>query len=279
MAGEGEGGAGAPGAGAGNGAWYAGANLPQDQVDTIEGHGFTGLSPMIKSLQHFEGLARGKNVMPRPDPKNLDAWEGWEAAGWVSDRAKYMPERPTMREGGKVDDEMFNEFVSGAHELRLPADRVGKLYQRMTNYLQGRLDKLAAGEATKRQEAAAALETALKAEWPGEKYAANSDLARRAMTRLGFTEGSSELEKIVGSPRLVKMFYELGSLMPEHAFVPPGGSSKPTAQTARAERLRLEADPAWMKIFKDPRNPLHKEYAEHRNRLLDTEAAGSPPHP
>lgn len=258
--------------------FYKPFNLDQKQIDYIEGKGLKDFNSMLKFAQDFETVARDRNVIAKPDtsaPDKLAAWEGWEQLGWVKDPAKYQPKEPTRKDGQIYDPAMFKDFTALAHEARVPVAAVEKIYQGMFDKMQARIAEMSAQQAKEAADAKAALDTGLRDKW-GDKYDANADTAKRALRALGVDEKKSDqLEKIMGSPELVELFHTIGSKLGEDTLAQSaGGSNQMTPASARAERLKLQADPDWMKVFNNERDPRHEEFKAQRQRLLAIEAKG-----
>ena len=115
----------------------------------------------------------------------------------------------------------------------------------------------------------------LEKEW-GKDATHNRELASRALrTLVPGEEVASELEAIIGSPRLVKFFHKLGTMLGEDQLMVAGGpalaSESPT--TIDRQLRELEADPAKLKALTDQRNPMHKDVVAQRTRLIERLAA------
>ena len=268
----------APGAGDGKGAeWYASFGLEQAQIDYLNAKGIKEPKGLLKIAQDFEAVARDRNVIPKPDtskPEALANWEGWETLGWVKDAAKYTPKEPTVKEGQIYDPTMFKDFVGLAHEARIPVGAVERVYQGMFDKMQERINAIETAAKTDAETAKTKLETTLRGKW-GDKFDANSDLAKRAMTALGVDKSKQgALEAAMGDLGLVEFFHTLGEKLGEDALKGGnnGGTPAMTPTQARQERLKLESNPEWMKIFQDQRHPLYKEHVEQRQRLINLEA-------
>lgn len=281
--GTGAGAAGA-GAGAGDGAgagaaapWYGAFNLEKPASDYIEAKGIKDVNGLLKIAQDFEAVARDRNVIAKPDasdPAKLAEWEGWETLGWVKDPTKYAPKKPELKQGQYLDEGIFNSFAKTAHELRVPLPMAEQLYGRMFATMSEQVATLQAAQA---QEQKAALDTALtglKSEW-GANYDANIEKGKRAMAALGVAKQADELEKIVGTPSLIKLFADLGDKLGEDVLKGGGGGgNQPGPAQARAERQALQADPEFMRVFNDQRDPQHEAFVAKRQKLLDIEAKG-----
>lgn len=262
------------------GPWYKSFNLPQPATDYLEAKGIKDFGGLLKIAQDFETVARDRNVIAKPDTsdaKKLAEWEGWEALGWNKDRAKYEPKAPAPKQGEVFDPDMFKDFVDISHDERAPAGMAERIYQRMYGKMQERIVRMQGAQAERGKTAKAALDTALRGKW-GDKYDANSELAKRALTALGVDEKQAgKLNAILGDAELVEKFYQIGSLIPEDRMQGGNlsGQAKASVEAARAERLALEADQGFMAIFNNQRDPRHEEFKAKRQRLINIEAGGA----
>lgn len=290
---EGDAGAGAGGAAAGAGAGTAGAGdpwyqpyVPQLDKETLgwlDGKKFADPVMALKSGALADKMARERNVIAKPDPAKLGEWEGWQALGYDPDRAKYGAgiKPPKMPNGAQHDAALMDDFVSLAHEQKIPPAMAEKLYHGLTEKVNGRLSTLASNGV----KATEAMESKLRDEW-GTDYDQKTELARRAARAFGVgADDTSELARIFGgdeegakgSVRLLKLFADIGAKLGEGNLVTAdglGGAAGMTPASAEAELRRLEADQNWLKAFTDSRHPQHKDYKAQWNRLTSIAAKG-----
>jgi len=121
------------------------------------------------------------------------------------------------------------------------------------------------------EKATADLNSALDQEW-GVDAAKNREISQRAARALGVgVDDMSTLEKVMGSPGLVKLFHQIGSMMDEDKLrdpnTPAGNSMKPTG--AKAGLQRLSADAAHVSALSDATHPAHQTAKGARQRLMD----------
>jgi hypothetical protein len=217
-------------------------------------------------------LARERNVLPKPDPKALDKWEGWEAVGWKPKLEEYKLTPPKDLPAGMENwGELGEVMRKTAHEARVPEAAAQKVFESVMGFFGKNVKDMEAKGAAERTK----LETDLRNDW-GLDYDAKSELAKRAALAFGVGAGDmAELEKVTGSPRLLKMFNAIGEKLGEASLpAPGGGSARLTPESAKSKRLALENDPAWFAIFNDQRHPQHAEYVAQRAELLKLEAKG-----
>lgn len=270
----GAGGAGAGGAAGGTGGaggggdqpFYHAFGLDDDSRAFIAGKDFKTPADLVKSAMSADKLARERNVIPAPDLAKLNEWDGFEKLGWTKDPAAYKIESPKVPDGVPYDKGMEAAFIKAMHEQRVPPTQA----KGMLDFMVGLLAKETEAKTAKGARELADLQTALRTEW-GANYDANNDMAQRAARFLGIgLEDASQLEKITGSPGLLKMFQKMGALMGEDVL--KGGSARSgggmTPDQAQAEQNRLEADPEFLNSLRDPRHPQHKDNKARREQLI-----------
>lgn len=276
------GGAGAGAGGADKGAGGGGAEpfyktfaLEQGDVDYIEGKGVKDFAGLLKVTRDFEGVARSRNVMEKPDPKKPGEWKGWTELGWVEKPEDYKFKAP---EKGKIpfeyDGEFMDELRQSAHKNRVPLPAAQALHDDILASLAKRQEAIA----TRGAQALKDTETALRQKWPGGEYDRMSELAKRAARTFAAGSGIDNFkaleDAVGGAPGLLAMFAAIGEKVGEASLIEGDIAGGMTPASARAERLKLEGDDAWMKIFKDERHPQYSAYQARRSQLLKIEARG-----
>lgn len=237
--------------------FFAGKNYPDEKT-------------ALSSLRQADELARARNVVHKPDPKNPQGWEGFTDLGWTPDKAQYKINPPKVAEGDFHDTGAFGKFQEAAHEARLApwqAEAVyGALHAQSNDSIKAFKE---AGAAANRE-----LDTALRSKW-GDTYDQKTELAKRAFAvfKPGDVTGA-QMDAAMGSAAMVELFEKIGTAMGEDKLVTGGGDGfgAKSPATARVERLRLENDPTWMRVFKDPRHPQNKDHVAQRASLIEIEA-------
>jgi hypothetical protein len=251
--------------------WYQPhvASLDKDTLSWLDGKKFGAVTDALKSGALADKMARDRNVISRPDVTKLDEWDGWEALGYEPDAGKYVTavKPPKMPNNGQHDAALLDAAAKLGHKLKLPAALTEKFYHGLTDVVNQRLEGIAAAGA----KAETDLKAALEKEW-GTDAGVNTEIAKRAARTLKIgAEDTSELEKLIGSPRLLKLFHQLGTGALEGKLI-DGGGNAPGAMTpaaAEAEVRRLEGDPAWVKIFSDSRHPQNADYKARYMQLME----------
>ena len=255
-----------PGAGgAGSEPWYSSLGLDDETRQFVAGKGFQSAADAFKAHLSADKLVRDRNVLPAPDVNAINDWKGWEALGWTPDAAKYQVDLPEAAKGLDKSYEAFHQqLVQKLHANRVPLGAAKALAGEIAGYNARALADLDAQIAREKSE----LEAGLKAEW-GARFDANRELAGRAMKTLGIGEADAgELDALMGSARMVKLFHKLGAAMGEDRLVTDkGGFGQSTVDQAKAQKAALEADPAKLMALRDPAHPQHKAVTEERERL------------
>lgn len=273
--------AGAPPAG---GAWYASHNFDADTVSWIEERHFPDLNETLKAGREGSKLARDRNVIPKPDPKNVKEWTGFAELGWTPDKEKYVVNKPQLKDGEQFDEPTFNKFREVAHGAKLLPWQAEAVF----NAMHEEETKQAKEAATRGTAAKRELEGKLRTEW-GPDYDAKVEGAKRAFAFLGGEDFKpEEIEAAIGSPRTAKLFAKLHDLIGEDKMPGAGGhgggggfQQSETVGGLQAQINRNWADTEWKKAFDDPRNARHKDVkAEHQNLLerkarLELKAGGN----
>lgn len=251
--------------------WYQPFNLDPEAVKFVEDRKFADLPTTLKSHIEADRVARARNVLEKPDPAKLKEWKGWSDLGWVPDAAQYKLAAPKETRGYDYDQPLWEEVAKIAHDERVPLTAAQAMHDRILDYFGKRLMQTEAAGARALTDS----ETALRGAWKGD-YDANIEVASRAARAFDVgAEDFGELGKVIGAPRLVKLFHAIGAKLGEAALV--GGTGTGTAMTvgqAEAELRRLQGDPAWLKVFTDQRHPQNRDYVAQRDRLIAVIAKG-----
>ncbi len=263
-----------PAAAAGNGAaappapWYETLKPDADTVKFIEERKFPDFGAFAKSARESHDLARSRNVWERPDPNKLNEWKHWADLGWKEKLEDYTLKNPDKIPDGVVPDDAIRSLVAKfAHENRIPLPAAQGLYGKLFEHFSDLIVKRSAAMA----KANADLEAGLRDEWKAD-YDRNCELARRAAKFLGGDDlPDAELEAIVKSPRLVRMFAKIGGLIGEDKIgeAGAGGALPESAASIEAELTRLEADPDFIKVITNERDPQYAGFVAKRQKLID----------
>lgn len=257
------------------GPWFSKPDYGFDEPTKrfFEGKNYPDEKTALSSLRHADELARSRNIIEKPDPAKVKDWNGFTDLGWTPEKEKYVVNKPTISEGEAIDETAFKAFVDVAHANKVPPFQAEAIFAQM-HELEQKFTKeaRATGQAEKRK-----LDLKLRSDW-GIDYETKIEGAKRAFAYLGGEDfNADEISAAIGSPRTAKLFAKLGELIGEDRMVAPGaqGGAANSPGAARSERLALEGDPSWMKVFQNPRDPKHADYVAQRQRLMDIEAKGS----
>ncbi len=209
-------------------------------------------------------------MVTRPDPKNPQGWEGFTDLGWSPDKGQYKINPPKVGEGDMHDATAFNKFQDVAHEARLAPWQAEAVYNAMHRQSNDSIKAFREAGATANRE----LDTSLRAKW-GDGYDQKAELAKRAFAffKPDAVTGA-QMDATMGAPQMVELFERIGTAMGEDKLITGAGNGfgGKSPATARVERLRLENDPTWLKVFNDPRHPQNKDYVAQRAALIEIEA-------
>src|SRR5262245_38072053 len=256
---------GAPPSGGAAAPWY-GNGLDTESVQFIESKKIDGLPTLIKQATHWERHARERNVMNKPDPNNLMAWDGFGELGYVADLGAYSGKIPKPDGGQVVNDEFWQGILKVGHDNKVPPVQL----QALANFaIKWGNDQAQAHETRIAGEVATA-EADLRKEW-GNDYPAKREIAKRAFQLIGIgADDTRHLDQVLGAPRLVKAFAKLGELLGEEQLPQGGGGAVGFGRapsTITAELKKFEQDN--IAIIKDRRSPLYEDTMARRQRLID----------
>jgi hypothetical protein len=245
----------------------------KDVAEFLAGKKPPDLRTLLRSHMEADRVARARNVFEKPEKGKESEWKGWADLGWVEDPSKYVfTGKARVPDGIEYDQAMEDELRLAAHEARVPLPVAERLRDRMVEAQNKRLDAVKAKGAGD----TASLQAALDAKWGADK-ARNLEIAKRAMGAFGVKlDDSKELERIVGSARLVEMFHAIGARIGEQNLpAGDGGSSGlPGSESQlRAELNRLHGDKDFMAAFNDERHPQHKDRVAQREAIIAKLAA------
>lgn len=259
--------------GSGGASWFASIEgLDADTSAFLTGKNFPDMRTALKSAMEADKLARSRLMLPEAD--KLGEWDGWEKLGWARDRAAYqvgVPDAVKQKYQDGFDLQMEADFVDFAHQNRMPAP----IAQAVLDFYVGHAEKVAATLTEKGAKSQAELDATLKQDW-GQSYEGNVELAKRAFGALGLgVDDAAALDKVTGSPGLVKFFHKLATMIGEDRLVAPGaaaaqgagGKAISTPAEAQAELDRLNTDPEHRKIVMTPGHPKYREANDYRARL------------
>jgi len=274
------------GAGAGSAAdarWYDGLpGLTDEHKVFLAGKGYKGAPDLLTGAMLSDKLARDRNVMPRPDPTNLKAWDGWKELGWTETPADYKLKRPRVSDSFEFNNDLEAVMAKLGHDQRIPLPQMQALYDGFVGFAVDSLkaeetaaaeaQKVAADEDARQKEA---FRKAMETKY-GSDFNAKMDLASRAMRMLGLTdkEGAA-LEAVTGSEAFADLFVRIGEKIGEDTLLNMPGTAaggRKTLHEIDAELSRQAGDPALMKALTDPTHPGHAAARRERASLLEAKA-------
>lgn len=259
--------------GAGDQGWWRGdsySGLDADTMKFLDGKNYPDIQTALTSLRSADQMARDRNVIRKPDPTNVQKWDGFAELGWSPDLAAYKPNPPASADGEVHDEQAWSAFLPAAHEARLLPWQAEAVYTAMHKHDNAIISDFQAAA----RQANADLERSLRGKF-GDQYDAKVDLGKRAFSFLAPSEAvAAEIDKVFGSAGMVDLFVKIGEAMGEDRFVTGhGGDSGPESVDALQKKINtLWGDKDWKAAFDDPRNPRHKDVRAERDNLLKRKA-------
>lgn len=175
-----------------------------------------------------------------------------DAEGFMQIMAKLgRPESPDQYElpVPEGDDGAFaKQAATWFHELGLPKKQAAGLAEKWNQYAQSQIE----AQAKDAENAAKADVEALKAEWKGEEFNKNVELARRVRKSAGVTDDEAiAIERALGVKRAAMVFAGLGKGLGEARFLDSGGNGSfgMSPEAARAKIADLQKDSAWASAY------------------------------
>lgn len=215
-------------------------------------------------------MARDRNVIKKPDPANMQQWEGFAELGWSPDIGNYKLTPPAAGEGEVHDEKAWEVFLPAAHEARLLPWQAEAVYTAMHKHDNAIINDFKAAA----QQANADLDRSLRSKF-GNQYDAKVDLAKRAFSFFTPNDAvAGEMDKVFGSAGMVDLFIKIGEAMGEDRLV-TGKGGDGSAETVEGLQKKLNAqwgDKDWKAAFDDPRNPRHKDVRAERDDILKRKA-------
>ena len=242
--------------------------LDKETQDYLAGKNPPTLADAIKSARHYEQLVRDRNAMTAPAEGKVLEWEGWQKFGWDPDRTKYAIEKPAIKEGVPYADGFHEALTNGFHKGRVTPDQAKAVMAELTNAFNA--DHEASMAELARQDAA--VKADMQREW-GNQYNANLEKAKRAAGALLSKEQQAAIEDAFGAPELIRIFHKLGDLMGEEVLINnsnggQGGFAGMSADQAKQELARQDADPDFVRTLADATHPLHEKNNARRRELF-----------
>lgn len=240
-----------------------------DNVKFIEDRKFDGWDTVLKSHRSADELARSRNVIEKPDQKNVKDWKGFSELGWVEDPTKYAVAKPKVEQGQVLNEGVFNAFTKAAHGAKLAPWQAETVFGELHKTMNAEI----AADTAKSAKELADLTAALQTKW-GPDFPVKKQQAERAMKASGLGQNdASLLEKALGSPGLVEFFQKHGELIGEDSGLGGGGGggggSAETIAGLEAEIRKMHGDANIVAIINDPRHPQHADYVAQRQGKID----------
>lgn len=249
-------------------AWWADQNIKVDDETRqfYAGRNTPSLEEALKLGVHSFKHSTERNVLAKPALDKLSEWEGWSELGWKDKLDDYDLKKPDgLPEGYPFSDELQNDIKAAAHKAKIPLGMAQALVNEVFaneakrfNDLEVQLAQQETNAKIESERKKAELTGQLKAHW-GEQYNINRDLAQRAYQRFTNEATREQLDQVMGSPELVKLFAEVGQVLGEERLVSTGGGNYQNAISVQAEMDRLRADQSFQRSMNDMSHPLHAQ--------------------
>lgn len=259
--------------GAGDQGWWRGesySGLDADTMKFLDGKNYPDIKTALTSLRSADQMARDRNVIRKPDPANVQKWDGFAELGWSPEIANYKLTPPAAADGEVHDEKAWEAFLPAAHEARLLPWQAEAVYSAMHKHDNAIIGEFKAAA----DQANADLDRSLRAKF-GNQYDAKVSLAKRAFAAFSPSEAvAAQMDSAFSSAGMVDLFVKIGEAMGEDRLVTGhgGDGGAVSVETLQKKLNTLWADKDWKAAFDDPRNPRHKDVRDERANLLQRKA-------
>lgn len=244
------------------------ASLPDDIRGAPALESIKDVTGLAKSYLHAQSMiGRDRVALPSPTATPEELNEFYTKLG-----------RPESPDGYKLTEEQIEgltpdpegtKWAQGLfHKYGLTPAQADGIFKEFRAHVGDQVKNLQSSRLTAQTEA---LEK-LKAEWPGEKYDVNVQLANRALSTFGDSD-LVEYLRVSGegnNPQFIKLFAKIGSQLSEdRAFGSAATNSGFVAgpEAARAEIGKLNMDQSFQKAYLNKDAPGHADAVERLQRL------------
>lgn len=230
--------------------WHQG--LDAETLGHIQNRGWDKLpaneaaAASIKAFREAEKMigAPPSEILRIPkDPADQAGWnQFYSKLGRPTDVKGYDFAGVKRADGSDLDPATADAFRAAAFENGLSKDAANRLLSAIVKHQ----DSMATAAGVEEQARIAQEKDALAKNW-GANASVNMFIAQRAAAALGVTpEQVAALEKVVGYPKVMEMFRQIGTTIGEDKFVTGGQDKGPmTREMAIARKNDLMADVAW----------------------------------
>ena len=232
--GAGAGGQGGAGGGQGGTGDYAGPEWAKDwgitEKDLLSDPALKPIenpAALLKSYIHAQrNVGRDKAILPGKNSTKEEVDQFWAKVGWNNDANKYGEGIKYEKEKSFLGEDLHKEYVKTAHELRIPAEQAGKLYDFFSSQSKAAADRSAQALNAERQSGLDELQAKLGVEGYGVAIKKASDFVKENDPQFFEYLGKSGLGK---DPAVVQMLMNLTKKFGGEESLPPGAAS--AAQT------------------------------------------------
>jgi hypothetical protein len=223
-----------------------------------------GLHDWAMNGEKLHGQA--DKFMPKPEPGKLtEFFKANKAAfGGLEKPEDYAWNKPELPEGISFDETAEKSFRQFAFDRSLPREMAQDMFDFGVKMMTGQ----AQIQMQKTMEERKQLQASLAKEWGGDAPK-HVEMAQYAARQLGIDAAlADQLNSEMSAPAMLKLFAQLGAKMEGAATITGDGKTlASTADQARADLSRREANPDMTKAFNDKNHPGHASELAEREKL------------
>ena len=230
---------------------------------------FKSVADLAKEHVNLQGLIGRKGAIVPTDKDGPEIWDRFHAAIGRPDKPEGYGFKKPENFQGPWDDALGAEWAKDLHAIGVPKAMADKLFGRMLE----RASSTAQAEAQRHASELKAADTALRAEL-GTAYDGKVELARRAARQFAGVEQLDQLEKIVGTPSVLKLMIRIGESLGEDGLVGErggaggGGTMTPKEAKSALDKLNGEASSNPKHPLMDKLHPEHDAMVERQRQLV-----------
>lgn len=222
---------------------------------------FSDVPSLAKAYVEARSMMGQKKAIPAAEAPEEEWQKFYGELGRPAEPAGYELAKPELPAEFPYSPELETAYRNLAHQAGLNPKQAQILYD---GWIKTNLE-LHQQASSQQQQTLEEIRGGLQKKW-GDKFEGNLAMAQKAQKAFApeGSEGLAALDEILGNdPRLIELFYNIGSKMGEAALVTAGTAG--AAGTLESKRQELLRHPAYM----DRKHPEHRAVVEQVNQVYE----------
>jgi hypothetical protein len=218
---------------------------------------------LLKSYIHAQrNIGRDKAILPGKNSTKEEVDQFWAKVGWNNDAAKYSEGIKYDKEKSALGEDLHKEYVKTAHELRIPAEQAGKLYEFFSTQSKAAADRSAQMIAEQRQSGLNELQAKLGVDGYTVQLTKATSFVKEHAPQFFEYLGKSGLGK---DPVVVETLMQLAKKFDGEKELPPGSNT--AAQTL--DEIQGEINEMMGNMSGPYHTTTHPDHQRQVQRMLD----------